>query len=375
MANQTFVFVKNENENTFGRATKITPNHLFSSSVGYGFITEVNREKEELLQIPEANSGICQAPDFEAKTCIDADENGCFVYKGDEMPLMFKAEVSRLGNYEISMTLYGRGKISVFSGCRNLVYQEDLEKESEVEVNFNVKLISMILNEKNCMYENRSIDIAILGKYVRLKKLSVKECNCPTLFIAGDSYISNRFCYYPYSSVKSTAGWGQMLPVCVKKGIACYNYAKDTLKVDSFRLEGHFSLTQAHMKLGDYLLLHFASNDDEKRLDSFFQGMGEFIEEARAMGVYPILASPLAAFWINEKKAFEGIYRELAQKFNVPYVDISGTFTELTGFLDEQGYLTDEGAIKVAKTFSKELVTQIGGGKPDPYTKLAKYFS
>lgn len=375
MAAMTFVFVANENENTYGRATKVTPSRLFNSEDGFGFVTEENRDKEEALQIPELNSGFLQKPLSDIKTKIYADDKGCFVKNGDIIPLIFKACVSRMGNYEISVKAFVKGDICVFSGCRNLVYKNFFEEETEVDISFWVKLISIIPNQKTCMYENRSVDVALLGKDVHLQKINIKESTCPTLFIAGDTYISNHLGLYPFSNDGLKAGWGQMLPVCVKKGMACYNYAKESLSVERFRQEGHFSLAQAHMKLGDYLLLHFAADEDETKLDSFIQGISNCIDEARAMGVYPVLVTPIASLKKMEKRSFDLIYRELSVKMNVPYVNLNKIGDKVSNFINSDEDLSDDEALIVARAFSSQINQQMGGQKPDPYTKFAKYFS
>lgn len=358
MALKTFVFQQAKDaSNTDSRLIYLTPDKLYDAKSGYGFVTDKNCEIEEMLQIPELNSGFIADSSADCAIKINADAEGIYAENGETMPLIFKADVNRLGNYEVTITLVGQGDVKIYAGFRNLVYETSLAKHEEETCIFTTNLTSLIPKDKTCMYENRSIDLAIWGGDCKLKKLSIKEVNYPTIYIAGDSYVAGQTTTYPLKKENQKAGWGQVLPVFLKKGVAVSNQTRDDLTVETFRQEGHFAMILAHMKLGDYLLLSFAKSD--------FSILENCIEEARAMGAYPI-------FVVSPLSKGDDVVEEL-QKYNLPIINLKKLCREhfLQGLTQT---LSEEQAIEVAKLFVIDYLGQMEGQRPDAYTKLSRYF-
>lgn len=380
MAIKTYVFSNSAKLNTDSRALVVTPSMLYDSTTGVGFVVERNRISEELLQIPELNSGFINNPESEEKTTILSDDDGCYVSDGNLFPLIFKANMKRLGTYEVTVTLMGQGEISVFYGCRNLVYKNKLDDIKEIEISFDYKLTSLIPQEKTCMYEKRSIDISLVGSGVHLQKITINESKSPTIYIAGNSLAKEHTTYYPFLQKGSIAGWGQMLPVLLKKGVAVSNQSRNDLDVEKFRSEGHFALVQAHMKLGDYLLLNFDKNEVTIKNEDYISELTEYIEESRAMGVYPILVTPLSLNCKDDKMWQANACKDIAKKMNVPVVDLFKLWKDYyhenddKGSLVEAGNLREKGALQIAKLFISEFSSLMEGARQDPYTKLVRYF-
>lgn len=382
MASQTFVFQPLQNEqNTDSRVVNINPEQLYSPETGYGFVVESNRVTGELLQIPELNAGFFDCKEESIKTDIEWDEHGCFVQNKEKIPLVFKIDVQRLGNYEITLELFGQGEVDIFAGCRNLVFHERLEEEQDFKCSFDISLSGLIPDEKNCMYENRSIDVAILGEKIHLKKIQYKKVNCPTLYIAGDRWTAEHACSYPYDSNTAKSGWGQMLPVYVKRGIAVSNQSGKDLNTDSFRQGGHFALVQAHLKLGDYFLLHFANKEKTLTIEDYISSIVSYIEEVRAMGAYPILSTPISIGIRDKQLPYVKACKDIAHRYCVPIIDLHELWKEYikthdsAKYLvdDSSEYLNDDGARAISNLFIKEFKKQVQTIRPDAYTRLAKF--
>ena len=114
---------------------------LYQPGKGYGFVTEKNRREQEGLQIRELNSSF--EPMYwyqnENLTFLREDENGCYLDSTEEVaaleaqagekmpgsprriPLLFKVDVPRQGNYKVTLTIRSeeemgdRQKTSCFS--------------------------------------------------------------------------------------------------------------------------------------------------------------------------------------------------------------------------------------------------------------------
>ena len=133
----------------FGTAA-VTASDLYCQDKGYGFVTEENRKEQENLQLPELNSGfdtLYWYRDVKLSE-IREDEEGCFLdsegrvrsleaeagetFPGERgrIPLIFKADVPRQGNYKVTVTIRAKepiGEILIFAGCRRLYPEHDGE--------------------------------------------------------------------------------------------------------------------------------------------------------------------------------------------------------------------------------------------------------
>ncbi len=359
MFSKTFVFQTDGKVNTDSRAIEVAGGKLYDTKTGYGFVVEENRRKDEWLQMPELNAGF-DVPYWyrdETVTAISMDSKGYFVdsaaiidridaKKGRLVPLCFKADVNRLGNYEVSLKLYAKGEVIVFAGPRRLVYKNNLEKKQEILCTFVLNVCDIIPRGKTCLWERRCVDVALLGEDVHLQEMKIKQVNCPTLYIAGDSTVTDQSAEYPYAPGTSYAGWGQMISAYLPKGIAVSNHAHSGLTVESFRSEGHYAIIQSNIKPGDYLMMQFAHNDQKlmhlKARGGYQVGIVEYIEETRQRGAHPIIITPLAR---NSWKANDGSYNdlleeyadvclEIGKRYKVPVIDLHGMSK---GFVLEKG--------------------------------------
>ena len=334
MLTRTFVFQdsKIEQVNTDSRVIEVSQQQHYQEQIGYGFVTEADRNQSDALQIPELNAGFERAKNYKKDTKILADEYGCYVEQGEVFPLCFKTDVSRAGNYDVTVTFYGSGQVTIYAGFRRLVHKMYYAKEDVHTCQFTLNVCDVIPKGKNCLYEHRCIDIALLGKDVRLQRLFYQKCNIPTIYLAGDTMVADYSAEYPFESLRSITGWGQVFPMFLTKNVALSNQAQADMNVDTFRAEGYYANIQAHMRLGDYLILHFSGVHEAMQEEML--GVGEYrvclagmIEEARAMGAYPILVTPL----LDEKddkllvmqEKYTIVCMDLGEVYRVPVLNLT----------------------------------------------------
>ena len=381
--------------------------NLYDKERGFGFVTEENRKLDEMLQLPELNTGF-DVPYWyleENVTDIKSDEFGCYIDSKEcvkrieaaenrLIPLCFKVDVEHLGNYEVTLELYGEGNVLVFAGPRRLVYKENIETTRLMRCNFILNVSNIVPRGKTCLYENKSIDIAVLGENIKLSNMSIKKIKCPTLYIAGDSTVTDQSAEYPYDPGTSYSGWGQMISWYLPKGIAVSNHAHSGLTVESFRTEGHYAIIQSSIKLGDYLLIQFAHNDQKlmhlKAEGGYRDALITYIEETRARGAYPIIVTPLAR---NSWKADDGTYNDLlaeyadtciklGEQYKVPVIDlhkVSKEFIINKGLEDAKAYFypkdfthtNDYGAYKMAGFIVEYYKEMMEKNRADAYARLA----
>ena len=119
----------------------------------------------------------------------------------------------------------------------------------------------------------------------------------PTLFLCGDSTMSNKS---PTDAPET--GWGMIVPEYFNTAaLIIQNHAVNGRSTKNFRTLGHWKAVINQVKPGDYVLLQFGHND-EKISDTarytapqtdYRQNLTRFIEEIRAKGANPILATPV----------------------------------------------------------------------------------
>ena len=325
-------------------ACEVKASDLYGCDREYGFVAEENRRVVNTLQFPELSDGFDTAywfRDYDL-TKILQDQTGCSVsarqVEGHEIrdgyiPLHFKAEVPRIGNYEITVTIQHKsGIVLLFAGPRRLYYalhmdqckevknaqepSSTAEKTETIQKTFSVNVCDIIPRGKESVYEKRSIDVTMISDQASLVSIDVREVNCPTIYIAGDSTVTDQSAEYPYHPGSSYSGWGQMLSAYLTEQIAVSNHAHSGLTTESFRMEGHYAIIQAHIKPGDYLFIQFAHNDQKlpqlKAEEGYRQNLIHYIEEAQRYGAFPVLVTPLAR---NTWKADDGTYNDFLEEY------------------------------------------------------------
>ncbi len=397
----------------FGKQNKnggclVTCDGLFSEIKGYGFVTQRNMYKDETLTDPDLCNNFT-VPTFlrsETVTKILDNDRGCYIDQnemrkrlsaedGRLVPLYFRAKVPRYGNYRITLTLYGEGEALVFAATRRLVFKGTLKKDVPNVVSFVHNVCEIIPRGKTTIHERMTIGVSILGEDVTLSEMTVRQVNCQTLYICGDSTVTDQSADMPYAPGTSYSGWGQMLSVHMSDEIAISNHAHSGLTTESFRNEGHYSIVQAHIRPGDYIMFQFAHNDQKlahlKAREGYTEKLAAYIKEAGKSGAYPIIVTPLAR---NTWKA-DGEYNDLLKEYaeacielgarsNVPVIDLHGfSMGEVVRlglesakryyFPKDYTHTNDFGAYKMAGFIADSLLAFKNESTVNPYARLGSF--
>ena len=160
----------------------------------------------------------------------------------------------------------------------------------------------------------------------------IKPDDRPTLFLCGDSTMANKA---PIDAPET--GWGMVLPEYFTEGVQIENHAVNGRSTKNFRTLGHWKGVMDKVKKGDYVLLQFGHND-QKESDTaryaapqtdYKKNLTRFIEEIKAKGANPILATPVMRRKFDDKGAFvdqhgeyPSVVRALARELNVPILDM-----------------------------------------------------
>ena len=313
----------------------------YTAEQGWGFVTEKIRREQELLRLPELNSGFEPVWWYQDEdiTQLEMREEGCLIadcigtngagknYDGKEwestgrrIPLLFKADVKKEGNYRIKVSLTGcaemETEVLLFLGRRHLAWKGTLQYGQRQMVEGIVNVSAIVPRGKTEMYPDTTVDIALIGKGAALSGVQIEPVECPVIYIGGDSTVTDQSADYPYAPGASYSGWGQMLSAYLDSRIAVSNHAHSGLTTESFREEGHYAILYDRLKAGDYVLLQFAHNDQKldhlKAEEGYRENLDRYISEIRKKGAYPILVTPIAR---NTWKGLDGSYNDLLAEY------------------------------------------------------------
>ena len=429
-------------------AVRVRATDLYEPGRGYGFVTERNRREQERLRVPELNSAFDAVYWYQDQdlTFVEEDGFGCFLdsdrelarlereagapFEGERrrIPLSFKLDVPCQGNYKVTVEIRSEQPMKdvlIFTGRRHLGYLGDVPGEAaEGQAGTGVKeaaeaqeagriredgdeaarQFSCIMTVNVCdivprghteVYEDKTLDITVVADRPAISAVTVEEVVCPTVFIAGDSTVTDQSADYPYAPGTSYSGWGQMISAYFKGNIAVSNHAHSGLTTQSFREEGHYGIVERYIRPGDYYFCQFGHND--QKLESLKAGEGyrnnllRYINEIRAKGAFPVLVAPIAR---NTWKGNDGTYNDLLEEYaqvclrvgeqeDVPVVDLhrrSVDFIVKTGleaskayfFPKDHSHSNDYGAYFMAGLAAQEIIRACGARKEPEYRFLAE---
>ena len=288
----------------------------------YGFLTEKNRIKYPRLGIAELNSGFDAI--YWAKgslsTEICEDEQGCHVHwTGEgELPLTFVCEVPSEGNYQVDVTLFAEKDTQalIFLGRRRLAARLQLSAGETVKRRFLTNICPIIPRTYEQPMEDGTLDVTVVGAGVHLCEITAEPWQGPTVYIAGDSTVTDQSADYPYLPGSSYCGWGQMLSVYLGENAAVSNHSHSGLTTESFRSEGHYEILRERIKAGDLCLIQFGHND-QKLMHLLAEGgyrenLIRYIDELREKHPLPVLVTPLAR---NSWRGGDGAYNDLLEGY------------------------------------------------------------
>lgn len=397
--------------------TGVTADVLYTPEKGYGFVIEKNKREQELLKVSELNSAFSTIYWYQDADLskLEEDAKGCFLdsdkeivrleemtgesYQGEKhrIPLSFKADVPAQGNYKVTVTIHtdeAMENVFIFTGRRRLGFKGDIPANTVFTHTMIVNVCDIIPRGYTEVYEDTTLDITIVADRPRISGLVVEEIACPTVYIGGDSTVTDQAATYPYTPGTSYSGWGQMISGYFNENVAVSNHAHSGLTTESYRNEGHYAITQKYIKAGDFYLFQFAHNDqklDHLKADGGYrENLVRYINECREKGIHPMIVTPIAR---NTWKG-DGTYNDLLEKYadeciaigaemGVPVLDLHKHSMDLVlakGLEASKVYYApgdythsnDYGAYLMAAYVSQELVKACKNHADEAYRFLAE---
>lgn len=307
---------------------------LYTPDTGCGFVTDAVRAKDESLQQPAVTNGF--EPD--AHLSVPCPPNGDvwepgIGAEGNAVPLYFRVRVPEAGNYRVQITISDApgAFTAVFSERRRFVYYgvPTPHTAGRETVSFVANVCDVIPRGKETIQDgtpkgkapvchDRAVDITVVGRHPVLYTVKVEKVRTvPTIFLAGDSTVTDQLAGTPYTPAGNYCGWGQSLPLYFNDGIAVSNHAHSGLTTETFRTHGHWDIARSLIRPGDFVFFQFGHNDQkEAALDAFggyAENLRRYVREARELGAMPLLVTPVSrSRWNGPGGAFQDLLADNA---------------------------------------------------------------
>ena len=252
------------------------------------------------------------------------------------------------GNYRVTLniTAHADTMYTVYSQNRRFVAKDRKISANETQqITFIVNVCDYI--RRDAAYTVDGIKISIACDSELDTDAEYVPVQVPTLYIIGDSTVTDQPAEYPYDPEKTYCGWAQVLPMFLDDQIAVSNHAESGATTrETWRV--HFEMLRRKLRPWDYLMIEFGHNDQkEPELDAFggyARYLRYFVDQARIRAVRPILNAPINRIIFDDNGKILnllGNYRDAvkstAEWGHVPFIDL---WTATTEFFEPLGLYT-----------------------------------
>lgn len=260
-------------------------------------------------------------------------------------PLLIQIPVPN-GNYEVCVTVKAHEDtvFSLLSQSRRFMAQNiEIKKNSEMDITFIANVCDV--HKRDAEYHNvENVSIYIMCDGDITATAAVSPITVPTIYIAGDSTVTDQPAEYPYNPLSTYCGWGQMFPQFLKNGIAVSNHAQSGSTTQDFK-DINWTAFKDKIKEGDYLIVEFGHNDQKVDVLDAHGGYADnlryYVNFAREHGATPILCSPINRIIFQEDGTllnllgeYRNAVKSVAEEMNVAFIDL---WTRTTEYFETAG--------------------------------------
>ena len=264
------------------------------------------------------------------------------------------------GNYRVTLTVApesGNSPVTLLAEQRRFMTAE-LSLGKAVERSFIVNIRTAVLaplpenatggtgvrlkpREMGSATWDDKLTVQVLGA-ARLRRVRVERVELPTLYLAGDSTVTDQ-------PVAPSASWGQMLPRLFDPGLAIANHAESGETLKSFLTELRLDKLLENLRAGDWVMIQFGHNDQKKQwpqtyadaANTYRSWLRTYIAEVRRRGATPLLVSSperrnfdASGHIVSSLGEYAAAARAVAQEERVAFIDLnamSRSFYEALG--------------------------------------------
>ena len=217
------------------------------------------------------------------------------------------------GNYRVTARfgrIRGQVSISLLAEQRRLMVEDlDIARDKTTERSFVVNVrtpalgdlpanatggtqVRLKAREIGAANWDDKLTLEFLPASLPLRSLTIEPVDVPTLYLAGDSTVTDQ-------AVAPNASWGQKLPGFFTPDIAVANHAESGETLKSFVTEQRLDKLLSRLRAGDWVMIQFGHNDQKAQWPQTYADaattyrawLRTYIAEVRRRGATPLLVT------------------------------------------------------------------------------------
>ena len=261
------------------------------------------------------------------------------------------------GNYKVDLSITAKEDTiyTVYSQNRRFAAKDVKIGKGEVQI------ITCVVNvcdyiRRDAAHKADGVEIEIACDSDLSVEMSVSQADVPTLYILGDSTVTDQPCEYPYVPEKTYCGWGQVFPMFLDSCIAVSNHAESGATTAE-AIDIHFGAIKDKIRPGDYLMIEFGHNDQKQpelgAFDGYTKNLRHLVEYEKMRNVMPILNSSVNRIIFDENEKilnllgdYQNAAWSVAKEFGIPFIDMlkaTTDFFEPLGLYTAKKYFRHDG--------------------------------
>lgn len=298
-------------ENVMDGYTPVTPDRNVIISKDYGFIgndgmgSYVSNRYDSFNYKPNQTMKLAAGGSGETDGIgIVKDETAVFpeFTTGDYFPVSFGLYVDNGSYYRVRATVTTLDPAkdavaSLYSERRHPVFNKETIKAGETKtVEFSVDVESIYFEKSlpKGVFVDDMLNIELLGDNAALSSLVIQKVeeseNTPTVWICGDSTVTDGPADVPYFDLQNYTGVGAYISKYLPKNIAVSNHAEGGL--DAYD-NNHFNIVKDNIKKGDYLYVEYGHNHKDDGPAGYVSCLPKYYDACKSVGAALIVVGPM----------------------------------------------------------------------------------
>lgn len=291
------------------------------------------------------------------------------------------------GNYEVTLELcaHSDAVFTLYAQHRSFIARDiNLKKGETYTKTFSVSVRDRHFHGADFeRAEGITLQIAVDGDITATA--AATPADIPTVYICGDSTVTDQPASYPYSPEAAYCGWGQAFTQLIKPSLAVSNHAQSGSCTTEF-MASNLTAFETALRPGDFMIIEFGHNDQKiKELDAFGgykRNLIKLANIARARGAEPIICSPINRIifepdggLLNLLGDYRAAAEEAAAELDCGFIDMWQSTTDYfvtagpvkaprffrhLGADRDYTHTNDIGGTLAAKLFAREMLRKNG---------------
>lgn len=185
-------------------------------------------------------------------------------------------------------------KASLYTERKHPIYTEKTIAAGEsVTSEFTIR-VTPIYYEKSTpkgQIADEMVNVAVLGENTALAALEIDQvASAPTLWVLGDSTVTDGNCNLPFWPLQNYTGVGTGLTKYLPSGIAMVNEGEGGLAAGD---NLHFNMVKNRIQAGDYMYVEYGHNHKSDGVVGYLNSLRKYYDACHSVGATLVVVGPI----------------------------------------------------------------------------------